>query len=206
MKQFCIVILFILSVSTTSALAQGNKVPNLWAGIQANVIPAFQVNSIEHTGTQSQGIIISISDFEQSRFGVNFQLFRGFHSAVDFLYGAGIFYAVINNDIFRLKSGINISRFAVNDYRRESDVVGGKIEDQFPDTFKPYLEIEWPLAKSISLTLQGGYRLVRSDITTIEEILERYPDGSPYRVHATDNQKWYGSGFEFGFGIQFKIY
>ena len=190
----------------TSASAQDDKVPNLWAEIQANAIPSFQVNSIKNAGTQSQGIILSISDFEQSRFGINFQLFRGFDSAVDFLYGGGIFYAILNNDTFRLKSGFNISRFAVNDYRRESDVVGGKIEDQFPDTFKPYLEIEWPLAKSISLTLQSGYRLMRSDITTIEEILERYPDGSPYRVHATDNQKWYGSGFEFGFGIKFKLY
>ncbi|WP_440999536.1 hypothetical protein [Fodinibius sp. SL11] len=206
MIRICIVILFFLSTWPASVLAQNDKVPNLWVGIQANAIPTFKVNSTENTSARSQGIILSISDFKKSGFGINFQLFRGFDSAVDFLYGAGIFYAVINNDSFRLKSGINISRFAVNDYRREGDVVGGKIEDQFSDTFKPYLEIEWPFAKSISLILQGGYRLMRSDITTIEEILERYPDGNPYRVHATDNQRWYSSGWEFGLGLHIKIY
>lgn len=206
MRQLFFISQLILLISAGSASAQGDKVPNLWAGIYINNIPAFQVNSIEHTGTQSQGITLSISDFEQSRFGIHFQLFRGFHSSVDFLYGGGVFYAAINNEAFRLKSGISISRFAVNNYRREGDVVGGKIEDQFPDTFKPYLEIEWPIAKSISLTLQSGYRIMRSDITTIEEIIERYPDGNPYRVHATEKQKWYGSGSEFGFGIQFKLY
>jgi hypothetical protein len=206
--RFCIVILFLLSSWATSASAQDDqdeKIPNLWAEIRVNTIPSFQVNSIEHTGSQSQGIILSISDFEQYRFGLSFQLFRGFHSAVDFLYGAGLFYAVINNNAFRLKSGINISRFTVNDYRRESGVVGGKVEDKFPDTFKPYLEIQWPLAKSISLSLRGGYRLSRSDITTIKEILERKPDGSPFRVCASDNQQWYGSGFEFGLGFSLKL-
>jgi hypothetical protein len=190
---------------TSSVSAQDDKIPELWVGIQANALTSFQVNSMERGGSQSQGIVLSISDFDQNRFGIDLHLFRGFDSAVDFQYGGGVFYALVNKEKFRFKSGINISRFAVNNYKREGDIVGGKIEDQFPDTFKPYLEINWPLAKSISLTLQGGYRLSRSDITTIKEIFERYPDGKPYRVHATDNQKWYGSGFEFGLGFKVKL-
>ena len=190
----------------SSVSAQDDNVPDLWAGIQTNTLTTFQVNSMNAGSSQSQGIVFSISDFEQYRFGINFHLFRGFNSAVDFLYGGGVFYAVVNQDSFRLKGGINISRFAVNDYRRENDVVGGKIEDQFPETFKPYLEIEWPLSPSIVLAAQGGYRISKSDITTIEEIFERYPDGSPFRLHASDSQKWYGSGWEFGLGLYVKIY
>lgn len=205
MIRIGILTLFVITTLSTSVSAQDDKIPNLWVGIQANTIPAFQVNSIEHTRTESQGIVLSIYDYEQSPFGINFQLFRGFHSSIDFLYGGGVFYTVINDDLFNLKSGINISRFAVNDYKQEFEFVGGKIEDQFPESLKPYIEMEWPLVKSMRLTIQGGYRLLRSEIGTVTEILERYPNGKPSQVSVSEEDKWYGSGFEFGLGFKLRL-
>jgi len=207
MIRYTLVILFVISCYNSSVFAQNDdKVPHIWISIQANALTSFQVNSIERGGAYSQGIALSIADPDRYRFGIDLHLFRGFNSAIDFLYGGSIFYTLIQNDKIRVKSGLNISRFAVNDYKQEYEVLGGKIEDQFPETFNSYIALEWPMAKKILLTAKGGYRFIRSDLGTVVDIVERYPNGKPSRVSVSEKQKWYGSGFEFGLGLKIKVY
>lgn len=200
-------ILIFLTFCSTSAVGQNSdRVPDVWIGMQANALTSFRVNSITQEGSQAQGVILSLADLDRYNFGIEFHIYRGFSSAVDFLYGGGLFYALIHSDQMILKSGLNISKFAVNDYKREYEVVGGKIEDQFPETFKPYLTFEWPVKKSFLLSAQAGYRFLRSDVQTVTEIVEQYPNGSPSRINVSRDQKWYGSGFEFGLGLKVKVF
>ena len=203
------VLSFILLISFNSVQAQvveDNMIPNASFGIHFNGHHNFQLNSASQDYTQSQGISLSIYEYDQYPIGIDFILFRGFHSSVDFLYGFNIFRAFINNDHYRLKGGIGLNRFAVNDYKREYEVVGGKIEDQFPDSFKPYFELEWQFTPLVSLRATTGYRLSNGNFGTVTEIVDRYPNGEPKRVNVSNDFRWYGSGWEFGVGMDIQLY
>lgn len=200
---------FVLLMSFGSVQAQtveDDMIPDVSVGIHLNGHHNFQLNSVSQKHAQSQGIILSMYDYNKYPVGIDFILSRGFDSSVTFLFGMNIFRAFINNDLFRLKAGIGINRFVVNDYKREYEIVGGKIEDQFPDSFKPYLELEWPVTRLIVLRTTTGYRFSNGNFGTVTEIVDRYPNDNPSRVNVSNNFKWYGSGWEFGLGLHIKIY
>lgn len=203
---FLTVILLICFGSVKAQTVEEDRIPDVSLGIHLNGHHNFQLNSVRQKQTQSQGISLSLSDYDQYPVGIDFMLFRGFHSSVDFLFGVNIFRALLNNDQFRLKAGVGLNRFVLNDYKRKYEVVGGEIEDQFPDSFKPYLELEWPFTRLIALRAITGYRFSNGDFGTVTEIVDRYPNGNPSRVNVSNNFKWYGSGLEFGLGMLIKIY
>lgn len=200
------VVLLMSYGSVQAQTVEEDMIPNVSIGIHLNGHHNFQLNSVRQEQAQSQGISLSMYDYEQYPIGIDFILFRGFHSSVDFLFGMNIFRALINHDLLRLKAGVGFNRFVLNDYKREYEVVGGEIEDQFPDSFKPYLELEWPFTRLIVLRATTGYRFSNGDFETVTEIVDRYPNGKPSRVNVSNNFKWYGSGWEFGLGLHIKIY
>ncbi len=207
MRLFVLSFIFLIGFNCLQAqVVEDDMIPNASFGIHLNGHHNFQLNSVSQGYIQSQGISLSIYDYDQYPIGIDFILFRGFHSSVDFLYGFNIIRAFINNDRYRLKGGIGLNRFAVNDYKREYEVVGGKIEDQFPDSIKPYLELEWQFTPLISLRAATGYRLSNGNFGTVTEIVDRYPNGEPKRVNVSNDFRWYGSGWEFGIGIDIQLY
>lgn len=207
MRSILLTVFLLISFGSVHAqTVEEDMIPDASLGIHLNGYHNFQLNSVSHKHAQSQGISLSIYDYDQYPVGIDLILFRGFDSSVDFLFGINIFRAFINNDLFRLKAGVGLNRFAVNNYKREYEVVGGEIEDQFPDSFKPYLELEWPFTRLIALRTTTGYRFSNGDFGTVTEIVDRYPNGKPSRVNVSNNFKWYGSGWEFGLGLHIKIY
>lgn len=207
MRPILLAVVLLISFGPVQAQTiENDMIPDANLGIHLNGHHNFQLNSVNHEYAQSQGISLSIYDYNQYPVGIDLTLFRGFDSSISFLFGVNIFRSFINNNLFRLKAGIGLNRFVVNDYKREYEVIGGKIEDQFPDSFKPYLELEWPLTRLISLRTTTGYRVSKGDFGTVTEIVDRYPNGNPSRVNVSNDFKWYGTGWEFGFGLHLQIY
>ncbi|MEL7832424.1 hypothetical protein [Fodinibius sp. Rm-B-1B1-1] len=207
MRSLVLPVILLMSFTCVQAqVVEDDMIPSVSVGLHLNSHYNFQLNSVSQEYAQSQGISLSIYDYDQYPVGIDFILFRGFHSSVDFLFGANISWAFIHNNQFRMKGGIGLNRFAINDYKREYEIVGGKIEDRFPDSFKPYLELEWRFTRLVSLRATTGYRLSNGDFGTVTEIVDRYPNGNPSRVNVSNDFRWYGSGWEVGIGMDIQIY
>jgi len=190
-------------LSCTVAVAQYTA----HASVQVNTFPTLKVNSGVYENATAQGIQL-LAKSSTAELGLH--LFRGYDSAIDFSYSVsvGLTFAQIQNQ--QLKGGLQFDRFLIDDYKMNTDEVGGIIEDDLTDAFGTYLKWEWNFSKLFSLYTEAGYRIMRSDRERITNVTyETNPvtgEKTPVNYQSEHSQQYFGSGFEFGIGIMILIY
>jgi len=83
--------------------------------------------------------------------------------------------------------------------------VGAVLEDEFHESFKPFVEWQWDFSNYVSLFTQAGYRFLRTETKTVTEIRSRYENGSVKSYRVSHNTDFYGSGFELGAGVSLRL-
>lgn len=123
--------------------------------------------------------------------------------------GGSLAYAFWNRNGHWLKAGVEAGQFALNDYRRGRREVGGLIEDRFPNYLQPYFEWEWGFASSVSFIIKSGYKISSSGNQRVTDVgYELYPTTGEQRYSSSDTEKqqrFYGSGFEWGIGLSITL-
>ena len=84
--------------------------------------------------------------------------------------------------------------------------IGEIREDEFHENLKPFVEWNWRFSKHISLFANAGYRFLKSSTGTVKEVYERYENGDPKRISVSFDENIYGSGFEFGAGLDVTLF
>jgi len=177
------------------------------ASVQVSTFPKLKVNSGVYENSTAQGIQL-LAKSPMAELGLH--LFRGYDSAIDFSYGVsvGLTFAELQNHQF--KGGLQFDRFYIDDYKMNTDEVGGIIEDDLTDAFGTYLKWEWNFSKLFSLYTEAGYRVMRSDRERVTNVIYDTNavtgEKTLTNYQSEHSQRYYGSGFEFGIGIMVLIY
>lgn len=203
MKQFLLICALFLTASTSSAQDQQKYI--LKAGAQQNIAPVFKLNDDTFRQAASKGIRLSLYNFETVPVAVEFYGARGYDSSVDYAYGTNLSYIFFSNAPHWLKAGVSGGRIKMGTYQR-GEAVGSVREDEFHEMVKPFVEWNWNFSPYLSLFVQSGYRFLRSETETVTGIVDRYENGDPKTLRVTADQKLYGSGFEFGIGLDIKLH
>ncbi|WP_138430506.1 hypothetical protein [Fodinibius saliphilus] len=172
---------------------------------QQKVTPNFELYDQHHTGLSPWELEVSVYNSEITPIEAGAYLSRGYSSYIAILYGLNLAYLYPINSSQLLEAGINVGRFKMNSFD-DTVEVGAVLEDEFHESFKPFVEWQWNFSKYISLFAQAGYRFLRTETKTVTEIRSRYENGSVKSYRASHNTKFYGSGFELGIGMSLKLY
>lgn len=115
MRYFICTAIFCLA--TGVSFAQGH----IKVGLQANHIPSFKVNSTVHNQSSSEGVRLTVSDFNKYSFELGVHLTRGYDSSVNFSYGLFLAGAFLETERHRFQAGLDISRFVILHYKQQTD-------------------------------------------------------------------------------------
>lgn len=160
---------------TASASAQ--KSATIWASLQTNYSPVFQLNNQHFSEVRSVGLKLSFYDRSIIPAGVEFYFASRYHSSVDFSYGIGFVYIVLEKQTYRFKVGLNGGRIKMNDFEYNLEV-GGILEDELHEIIHPYVEWEWLFSEYASIYFKAGYRFLRSETMMIFKKLDEKKIGN----------------------------
>lgn len=174
-------------------------------GAQQKISPSFKLNNDTFKNTGAEEVRLSLYNFERVPIGIEFYFSKGYNSSIDYSYGTRLSYVFFSESVHWLKIGLSGGRFKMGDFEKGKEV--GEIrEDEFHENFKPFIEWDWRFSKYVSLFTNAGYRFLRSNTGTVEEVNERYENGDPKSIRVSNDGGLYGSGFEFGIGFDITLH
>ncbi|NGP88293.1 hypothetical protein [Fodinibius halophilus] len=171
---------------------------------QQKTTPNFELYGQHHTGLSPWELEASAYNSEISPIEAGAYLSSGYPSYIAISYGLNLAYLYPINSSQLLKAGINVGRFKMNSFD-DTVEVGAVLEDEFHESFKPFVEWQWNFSKYISLFAQAGYRFLRTETETVKKILSRYENGLVKSYRVSHNTDFYGSGFELGVGVSLRL-
>ncbi|MEX0662800.1 MAG: hypothetical protein WD381_06625 [Balneolaceae bacterium] len=174
-------------------------------GVQKNLAPSFKINDSTYQNADAQGVRLSMYNFEEIPVAVEFYFSKGYDSSIDFAYGTNLSYIFFSDTAHWLKLGFSGGRFKMGDFER-GNTVGSIREDEFHENLMPFVEWDWRFSEYVNVFVQTGYRFLRSETETVTEIVDRYENGDPRQIRVSSDRRIYGSGFEFGLGLEIKLY
>lgn len=197
---------FLISIFCfTAGQLYGQNSYILKVGAQKNIVPSFKINNSTYQNADAQGVRLSLYNFEEIPVAVEFYFSKGFDSSIDFAYGTNLSYIFFSDLDHWLKLGFSGGRFKMGEFER-GNIVGSIREDEFHENLMPFVEWDWQFSEYINVFVQTGYRFLRSETETVTEIVDRYENGEPRQIRVSSESKIYGSGFEFGLGLEINLY
>ncbi|MCW9707700.1 hypothetical protein [Fodinibius salsisoli] len=167
--------------------------------------PNFELYNQSHSSITPWELEISAYGLEETPFELGAYLSDGYDSSITIAYGLNFAYLYPINDVQLLKAGLNAGRFKMKSFK-DTVELGALLEDEYHESFKPFLEWQWDFTRYFSLFAQAGYRFIRTETGVVEKILSRYENGSIRSYRVDRDYDFYSSGFEFGAGISIRIH
>ncbi|HLR26164.1 MAG TPA: hypothetical protein VK112_09880 [Fodinibius sp.] len=183
------------------------KHEGILVSFQQKMAPSFELYNQSHKSLTPWEVEISAYDLGEMPLEFGAYLSGGYASFIEITYGLNLGYLYSINDTHLLKGGLNIGRFKMEeDTFKDTVELGAVLEDEYHESFKPFLEWQWDFTRYFSLFSQAGYRFFRTQTETVKKILSRYENGLVRSYRVDRDTDFYGSGFEFGAGISVRIH
>lgn len=179
----------------------------IFISIQQKAAPSFELYNQNHSNLTPWGVEISAYDLKEMSLEVGAYLSGGFTSYIEITYGLNLAYLYPINNTQLLKVGLNVGRFKMEENTFKDTVeLGAVLEDEYHESFKPFIEWQWDFTHYFAFFAQAGYRFFRTETEIVEEIFSRYENGSVRSYRVNRDTDFYGSGLEFGAGISVRIH
>ena len=188
---------------STASQAQDRSILTL--DVQQKLIPSFQLNNETFNRSSAREVRLSVGDIDGGRMELGFYLSQPYVASIDFGYGLSFGYEMLRGKAQWLKAGLTAGRLKMGDFR-DGIYVGDIREDEYHETFKPFLEWNWGFWKHLTLFSQVGYQFLRSETETVTKVLERFEGGKPSRIQVTNDRRFYGAGWMLGAGLRLNLY
>lgn len=194
---------FILLASNLYAQEQ----EGIFVSIQQKTAPNLELYDQSHSNLTPWEVEISAYDLREMPLEIGAYLSGGYASYIEITYGLNLAYLYPINNTQLLKAGLNTGRFKMEENTFKDTVeLGAVLEDEYHESFKPFIEWQWNFTHYFAFFAQAGYRFFRTETEIVEEIFSRYENGSIRSYRVNRDTDFYGSGFEFGLGLSFNLY
>lgn len=190
---------------STYAQAQDQNARYFKIGFGQTYQPSFEINNKSFSNTTSTAFKLLFHEPEIAPIELGMFITTGRNSTIDYFYGISPAYFVHKGKSHWLKTGIELGRFKLGKYQNDV-TLGATLENEYHESYQPYLEWDWQISNYISLFTKAGYRFISSNTRTVTEILDRWDDGSIRAYRSKNENHFYGSGFEFSAGINIAVF
>ncbi len=181
------------------------KYSTLDFGLEKKFLSSYTLNSERYDQSDIEEFRVVINNLGPIPTSLKFYFSNGSNESMDYSYGLSLSYIFFAKNDYWLKTGLGIGRLKMGNFERGNEV--GEIrEDEFHETFNPFIELSFNYSRRISLFVSSGYRFIRTQTETVTGVTARYNDGSPRLIQVSLDEQIYSSGFEFGIGLDISIF
>ena len=192
----------VFSLISFNLYAQEHK--DFLVSFQQKAATNFELYNQSQNGIAPWELEVSVYSNDTAPIEAGAYLSGGYSSSVAISYGLNLAYLYPIGSSQLLKAGLNVGRFKMDSFN-DTVEVGAVLEDEFHESFKPFVEWQWDFSNYVSLFTQAGYRFLRTETKTVTEIRSRYENGSVKSYRVSHNTDFYGSGFELGAGVSLRL-
>ncbi|MGM0545957.1 MAG: hypothetical protein ACQEST_04480 [Bacteroidota bacterium] len=205
MPTFILVLLITLIPALICAQTEKQKPTIAKVGLGQTLQPSFEINNRTFSNNTSTTFKLLFYRPDIANIELGMFIATGRNQTIDYFYGISPAYFLYKGKSHWFKTGIELGRFKLSEYQRNV-ALGATLEDEYHESYQPYVEWDWQISQFFSLITKTGYRFISHNTRTVTEIIDRWDDGSIRAYRSSEETHFQGSGFEFSVGINLTIY